>query len=56
MEPSRRRAAMRLQLRGPSSESYSDKWQYVQQNPVRAGLAVRVEDWLYRGTINDLTF
>ena len=21
-----------------SSESYSDKWQYVEQNPVRAGL------------------
>jgi REP-associated tyrosine transposase len=39
-----------------SSESYSDKWQYVEQNPVRAGLVGRVEDWPYRGTINDLMF
>jgi REP-associated tyrosine transposase len=39
-----------------SSESYSEKWQYVEQNPVRAGLVTRVEDWPYRGTINDLTF
>ena len=39
-----------------SSESYSDKWQYVEQNPVRAGLVVSVEDWPYRGTINDLMF
>jgi REP element-mobilizing transposase RayT len=39
-----------------SSESYSEKWQYVEQNPVRAGLAGRVEDWPYHGTINDLMF
>jgi UPF0271 protein len=39
-----------------SSEGYSDKWQYVEQNPVRAGLVVSVEDWPYRGTINDLMF
>jgi putative transposase len=39
-----------------SSESYSDKWQYVEQNPVRAGLVGRVEDWPYHGTINDLMF
>jgi len=39
-----------------SSESYSDKWQYVEQNPVRAGLVGHVEDWPYHGTINDLMF
>jgi len=39
-----------------SSESYSEKWQYVEQNPVRAGLVISVEDWPYRGTINDLMF
>ncbi len=39
-----------------SSESYSDKWQYVEQNPVRAGLVGQVEDWPYRGTIHDLMF
>ena len=39
-----------------SSENYSEKWQYVQQNSVRAGLVERVEDWPYHGTINDLMF
>jgi REP element-mobilizing transposase RayT len=39
-----------------SSESYSDKWQYVEQNAVRAGLVGHAEDWPYRGTINDLMF
>ena len=39
-----------------SSESYSDKWQYVEQNPVRAGLAETVEAWPYHGTIRDLMF
>jgi len=37
-----------------SSESYSDKWRYGEENPVRAGLVGSVEDWPYRGTINDL--
>ena len=39
-----------------SSESYSEKWQYVAQNPVRAGLVGRVEDWPHHGTINNLMF
>jgi hypothetical protein len=37
-----------------SSESYSQKWDYVEQNPVRAGLVERFEDWPYRGIIHDL--
>lgn len=37
-----------------SSESYSAKWDYVEQNAVRAGLVERVEDWPYRGVIHDL--
>ena len=32
-------------------ESYSQKWLYVEQNPVRAGLVSRVEDWPYQGEI-----
>jgi putative transposase len=32
-----------------SDESYGQKWEYVRQNPVRAGLVVRPEDWPYRG-------
>jgi hypothetical protein len=37
-----------------SAESYSQKWSYVEQNPVRAGLVERFEDWPHRGIIHDL--
>ncbi|MBA3849580.1 MAG: hypothetical protein C0502_06235 [Opitutus sp.] len=37
-------------------ESYSTKWQYVRQNPVRAGLAVRSDDWPYQGEMNVLSW
>jgi REP element-mobilizing transposase RayT len=30
-----------------SEESYAEKWDYVRQNPVRAGLIGRAEDWPY---------
>ena len=33
------------------SESYAEKWEYVRQNPVRAGLVSQVEDWPYQGEI-----
>jgi REP element-mobilizing transposase RayT len=34
-----------------SAESYSQKWDYVRDNPVRAGLVLRWEDWPYSGEI-----
>jgi putative transposase len=34
-----------------SSESYSEKWEYVRMNPVRAGLCRQPEDWPYQGEI-----
>jgi putative transposase len=34
-----------------SAESYSQKWEYVRDNPVRAGLAKAWEDWPYCGEI-----
>jgi putative transposase len=37
-----------------SEESYAQKWEYVRQNPVRAGLTARVEDWLFQGEIHSL--
>lgn len=37
-----------------SSESYSEKWNYVFENPVRAGLVTRAEDWPYAGEIETL--
>jgi REP element-mobilizing transposase RayT len=39
-----------------SGESYEEKWQYVLQNPVRAGLVSKPEDWLYQGEVNALEY
>ena len=39
-----------------SSESYSEKWDYVRMNPVRAGLVQSPEDWPYQGEIVSLPF
>jgi REP element-mobilizing transposase RayT len=33
------------------SESYSAKWEYVRQNPVRAGLVAGSDDWRWQGEI-----
>jgi REP element-mobilizing transposase RayT len=30
---------------------YEEKWNYVEENPQRAGLVARSEDWLYQGHI-----
>lgn len=35
-----------------SGESYSEKWEYVRQNPVRAGLVPTADDWDFSGHIN----
>jgi len=39
-----------------SGESYSQKWDYVRENPVRAGLVAIHEDWPYKGEIHDLEY
>ena len=36
-------------LRG--NESYEEKWAYVVNNPVRAGLVATAEDWPYHGEV-----
>jgi REP element-mobilizing transposase RayT len=36
-----------------SGESIQDKWLYVEENPVRAGLVSRWEDWPYRYEFNE---
>ena len=41
-------------LRG--SESYSKKWEYVRQNPIRAGLVNQPDDWPWLGEIVSLEF
>ena len=35
-------------------ESYDQKWDYVENNPVRHGYVRRPEDWPYRGELNVL--
>jgi REP element-mobilizing transposase RayT len=37
-----------------SSESYSEKWNYVRDNPVRAGLVSTADEWKYAGEIEIL--
>jgi REP element-mobilizing transposase RayT len=34
-----------------SDESYGQKWNYVLDNPVRAGLVAKADDWPYAGEI-----
>ena len=37
-----------------SGESYHQKWLYIMENPVKAGLVARWEDWPYQGELNVL--
>lgn len=51
-------AAPRFQSRGfhhrlRNDESYEEKWNYVRQNPVRAGLVKDSDDWPYQGSLHD---
>jgi putative transposase len=41
-------------LRG--TESYSEKWEYVAANPVRAGLCATTVEWPWQGEIHSLAF
>ena len=35
-----------------SDESRSEKWSYIRENPVDAGLVTRAEDWPYAGWVD----
>ncbi len=39
-----------------SGESYSQKWDYVRENPVRAGFVESAEDWPFAGEVHDLEY
>ena len=39
-----------------SSESYSEKWNYARENPVRAGLVPSAKEWPYGGEIFALEY
>jgi putative transposase len=38
-----------------SAESYEEKWTYVRENPVRAGLVKQSADWPFQGEIHRLS-
>jgi len=37
-------------------DSYEEKWRYVRENPVRAGLCRTPEEWRWQGEIYQLRF
>jgi len=39
-----------------SQESYEEKWIYVLDNPVRAGLVAAAADWPFQGEIHPLRY
>jgi len=39
-----------------SYESYSEKWNYVRDNPVRAGLVKAADEWPYAGEVVSIYF
>ncbi len=43
-----------VQLR--RGESYSAKWEYIRQNPVRAGLVEKSSQWPHQGEMHPLTW
>jgi putative transposase len=52
--PSRRWQTDHWDTRLRRLESYSSKWSYVRNNPVRHGLVECVEDWPFQGEIHEL--
>jgi len=39
-----------------SNENYAEKWSYVRENPVRAGLVKSADDWHFCGEIVDIYY
>ena len=37
-------------------ESFSEKWIYVQENPLRKGLVQQIQDWPFKGRVFDLVW
>jgi len=37
-----------------NADHYSERWLYVRENPVRAGLCDDAEDWPWQGEIHEL--
>ena len=39
-----------------SADNYTQKWNYVSENPVRKGLVQSTTDWPWKGVLEDLSF
>ena len=39
-----------------SADSYSEKWEYVRNNPARAGLVADAGDWAFHGVISSIRY
>ncbi|MCH8476119.1 MAG: hypothetical protein LAT55_12935 [Opitutales bacterium] len=39
-----------------NGQHYTDKWAYVRENPVRAALVTRSDEWPYQGELNTLSW
>lgn len=52
--PNRRFQSGGFHHRFRQEESYDERWNYVLQNPVRAGLVRRAEEWPFAGVLNEL--
>lgn len=55
------RAEWKFQSRGwhhrlRNGEHHTEKWLYVQENPLRKGLVQRIEDWRFKGRVFDLVW
>jgi REP element-mobilizing transposase RayT len=55
-DPACRWQARMFDYRLRRQESYTEKWTYVRENPVRKGLAQSAEGWLYQGMMNPLNW
>jgi len=53
-EPSHRWQRQHWDRRLRGDDSYSVKWDYVRNNPVRAGLVEHADDWPYQGEMHSL--
>jgi len=55
-DPSRTWQTDHWDTRLRSGESYEEKWWYVRNNPVRAGLVAHAEEWPHQGELNPLAW
>jgi REP element-mobilizing transposase RayT len=49
-----RRQSHHWDIRLRRGENYSEKWEYVRHNPVRAGLVADADQWPYQGELSIL--